>query len=244
MPRREGTDLFLKSAAPFTRLQVQARHAAIARPARRRAGMRTSGLRHPAAREAEGQPHLRPAGAPVPQHLRQGAAPQGHHRREPAAVARVAAGQRRLPDGFWLTRAEARQLVAPQRRSLVNGKRSTFRRPGQGRATRSNRREGEGAAADQGRAELAEKRRIPGWVEVDAKKLDGVFKALPDRSELAPGHQREPDRRAVLEVTHGRAVIRRRPYRRFASRIPHAEQCLAEAAHHRCASISRSTPRS
>ena len=40
-------------------------------------------LRPAASREAEGAPHLRRAGTPVPQHLRKGRARQGHHRREP-----------------------------------------------------------------------------------------------------------------------------------------------------------------
>ena len=27
---------------------------------------------------------------------------------------------------------------------------------------------------------------VPGWVEVDAKKMEGTFKAYPDRDELSP----------------------------------------------------------
>ena len=50
-----------------------------------------------AAREAEGAPLLRPARDAVPHLLREGRAADRHHRREPAADARDAARQRRLP---------------------------------------------------------------------------------------------------------------------------------------------------
>src|SRR5438034_1298544 len=56
-------------------------------------------LRHPAAREAEGQAHLRRAREPVPALLRHGRAGARGHRREPAQAARAPAGQCRVPPG-------------------------------------------------------------------------------------------------------------------------------------------------
>ena len=32
--------------------------------------------------------------------------------------------------------------------------------------------------------QLAKQRTIPGWIEVDEKKMEGVLKSLPDRSDL------------------------------------------------------------
>src|SRR5215471_8104710 len=54
-------------------------------------------LRHPTAREAEGQAHLRRAGEPVPPLLRHGRARARGHGREPAQAARAPAGQRGVP---------------------------------------------------------------------------------------------------------------------------------------------------
>ena len=71
----------------------------------------------------------------------------------------------------------------------------------QGRATSiAVAEKAQGAAAHQGALKLAAAGRLPDWVEVDAKKFKGTFKAVPDRAELPSGHQREPGRRAVLEV--------------------------------------------
>src|ERR671929_242751 len=65
--------------------QVRRRAALIpARRARPRAPA-PIGVPRAAAREAEGAPLLRRAGAPVPHLLRQGLAPARNHRREPAA---------------------------------------------------------------------------------------------------------------------------------------------------------------
>ena len=32
--------------------------------------------------------------------------------------------------------------------------------------------------------QLAKQRTIPGWIEVDEKRMEGVLKSLPDRSDL------------------------------------------------------------
>lgn len=87
--------------------------------------------------------------------------------------------------GFAVTRAQARQLVA-HRAVSVNGKRVNLPsyqvRPGDEisltESARSQLRVQESLTVSQ-EMDLA-----PTWVEVDAKKFSGVFKALPERSDL------------------------------------------------------------
>src|SRR5882672_3583533 len=88
---------FPEKRASIARLQVQARHET--GPARREVGRADVGLRQAAARKAEAAADLRRARAAVPPLLRgsdEGQELDGH---EPAAAARIAARQRRLPDG-------------------------------------------------------------------------------------------------------------------------------------------------
>ncbi len=109
--RREGMKLFLKGDRCFKDKCAIERRNYPARPARP-AALEAARLRHPAAREAEGQADLRAAREPVPPRLRAGGAAQGHHRREPARGARAPARQRRaFALGFAASRAQARQLV-------------------------------------------------------------------------------------------------------------------------------------
>lgn len=87
--------------------------------------------------------------------------------------------------GFGSTRAEARQLVS-HKAVMVNGKSvniPSFQvRPGDVVAIREK-------AKNQLRInaalELAAQRGFSIWVEVDASKKEGVFKTLPERSDLA-----------------------------------------------------------
>ena len=87
--------------------------------------------------------------------------------------------------GFAVTRAQARQLVA-HRAVSVNGKRVNLPsyqvRPGDEisltESARSQLRVQESLTVSQ------EMDLVPTWVEVDAKKFSGVFKALPERSDL------------------------------------------------------------
>jgi len=86
--------------------------------------------------------------------------------------------------GFGASRTEARQVVR-HNGILVNGKRVNIPsfecRPGDVVEVTQ-------AAKDQlrikGAAEAAESRGFPEWIEVDAKALKGTFKARPQRSEL------------------------------------------------------------
>lgn len=90
--------------------------------------------------------------------------------------------------GFAVTRAQARQMVS-HKAIMVNGKPvniPSFRvKPEDVVAVRDK-------AKDQLRVKEAaalsqEMDLIPAWVDVDSKKLEGTFKAYPDRDELSPG---------------------------------------------------------
>ena len=94
--RRERMKLFLKGPKCDTMKCPIERQALPAGSARSGSHPRER-VPAPAAREAEGPPHLRRAREAVPQHLRRGRRPEGHHRREPAAHARAAPRQRRVP---------------------------------------------------------------------------------------------------------------------------------------------------
>ena len=86
--------------------------------------------------------------------------------------------------GFGSTRAEARQLVS-HKAITVNGQTvnvASFQvTPGDVVAVREK-------AKNQLRInaalELAEQRGFASWVEVDSKKKEGVFKAVPERTDL------------------------------------------------------------
>jgi small subunit ribosomal protein S4 len=86
--------------------------------------------------------------------------------------------------GFGASRSEARQIVR-HNGILVNGRRVNI--------PSFQLRQGDVVeVAEKARAQLrikaaveaAEQRGIPEWLEVDAKNLKGVFKAMPQRSDL------------------------------------------------------------
>lgn len=87
--------------------------------------------------------------------------------------------------GFGATRAEARQLVS-HRAIALNGETAGIAsmrvKTGDIIAVREK-------AKKQGRIQeamtLAEQSGLPSWVDVDSKKLEGRFKQLPDRGEVA-----------------------------------------------------------
>ena len=88
--------------------------------------------------------------------------------------------------GFGSTRAEARQLVS-HAGVLLNGKRNNI----PSAKVRSNDTI---SLADKAKNqlrvksafELAEQIGIPDWVSVDSKKMEGVYKRVPDRGDLPP----------------------------------------------------------
>lgn len=87
--------------------------------------------------------------------------------------------------GFGSTRAEARQLVS-HGGLLVNGKPvnipSYLLKPND---VVSLKEKAQKQLRVQDALKLAEAHGFPSWVEVDTKKFSGVFKALPDRAEFA-----------------------------------------------------------
>jgi small subunit ribosomal protein S4 len=86
--------------------------------------------------------------------------------------------------GFGATRAEARQLVS-HKAILVNGK--TVNVPSYQVAVGdvvSVREKAKNQLRVGAALELAEQRGFASWVEVDSKKKEGVFKAVPERTDL------------------------------------------------------------
>ena len=86
--------------------------------------------------------------------------------------------------GFGSTRNEARQLVA-HKSILVDGQIVTIPsyqvKPSQVVSIREKSKKQTRIAESM---QLASQRGVPGWVEVDPKKLEGVFKSVPERSDL------------------------------------------------------------
>lgn len=86
--------------------------------------------------------------------------------------------------GFGVSRTEARQLVR-HNGITVNGKKvnipSYTVKPGDVIAVAEKSKE---QLRVKSSVELAQQRGVAEWIDVDAKKLEGVFKAMPERSEL------------------------------------------------------------
>jgi len=87
--------------------------------------------------------------------------------------------------GFGISRSEARQLVR-HNSILVNGKRVNIP-SAQVRPNDEIRVAAKAAASLRIKAasEAGEQRGHPGWLDVDAKELKGVFKSAPDRTDLS-----------------------------------------------------------
>lgn len=86
--------------------------------------------------------------------------------------------------GFGVSRTEARQLVR-HNGITVNGKKvnipSYCVQPGDVVAVAEKAKE---QLRVKSSVEVAQQRGVAEWIDVDAKKLEGVFKAKPERSEL------------------------------------------------------------
>jgi small subunit ribosomal protein S4 len=86
--------------------------------------------------------------------------------------------------GFGSTRAEARQLVS-HRAIEVNGQAINIASyQVNGDDTISVRERARRQVRIQGALALAEQYGFPDWVEVDVKGMKGVFKRIPERSDL------------------------------------------------------------
>jgi len=183
LSRREGTDLFLKSA----RRSLESKCKLDSKPGQhgRTSGARTSdyGLQL-----REKQKLKRMYGVLEKQFRR--TFEEADRRRGNTGETLIQLLESRLDNvvyrmGFGSTRAEARQLVA-HRAIELNGHTadipSMLVKPGDVVAVREK-------AKKQGRIkealDLATGIGLPQWVEVDAGKLSGVFKQAPDRADVA-----------------------------------------------------------
>ena len=87
--------------------------------------------------------------------------------------------------GFGSTRAEARQLVS-HKAILLNGRvcniPSAQVKPNDVVSIAEKSR---GQARIVASLELAEQNGLPGWITVDSKKMEGVYKQVPDRTDLS-----------------------------------------------------------
>ena len=183
LARREGTDLFLKSA----RRSLDSKCKLDTKPGQHgvKSGARTSDYGH---QLREKQKLRRIYGVLERQFRRyflEATQAQGLDRHEPAAAARVAARQRRLPDG---PRLDARRS-APARVALLDHRQRQGAERSVGAAaapatSSATTDKAKGQLRIQDALQLAEKVGFPSWVEVDPKKMTGTFKGAPDRSEF------------------------------------------------------------
>ena len=183
LSRREGTDLFLKSA----RRSLDSKSKADTKPGQhgRTSGQRTSDYGR---QLREKQKVKRMYGVLERQFRRYFA--EASRKRGNTGELLLSLLESRLDNvvyrmGLASTRAEARQLVS-HRAILVNGSilnvPSAHIKPNDVISVKES-------AKKQARIEdalnLAEQHGFPSWVSVDKNKKEGVFKSLPDRSEIA-----------------------------------------------------------
>ena len=182
--RREGMKLFLKGDRCFKdKCAIERRNYPPGQHGRRRS--QAARLRHPAAREAEGQADLRAPREPVPPDLRARGAPQGHHGREPARGARAPPRQRGVLARLrGLARAGA-PARAPRPRHGQRRRRSRSRRTASPRARSSPSRR-RAAINEQIKAsvETARARGVPAWLDLTPETFSGRVVELPKREDI------------------------------------------------------------
>ncbi len=183
LSRREGTDLFLKSA----RRSLESKSKLDSKPGQhgRTSGMRTSDY---GVQLREKQKVKRMYGILERQFRRYFAAALGQRGNTGENLLKLL--ECRLDNvvyrmGFGSTRAESRQLVG-HCAILVNGKvlniPSAAVRPDD---VLSVREKSKTQARIQDALNLAEQHGFPEWVSVNKDKMEGVLKSVPDRSEFA-----------------------------------------------------------
>ncbi len=182
LSRREGTDLFLKSA----RRAISDKAKFDSKPGQhgRTSGSRTSDF---GLQLREKQKVKRMYGVLERQFRRYFA--EAERRKGNTGANLLTLLESRLDNvvyrmGFGSTRAEARQLVS-HKGITVNGEvvniASYMVKPGDTVAVREKAKK-QLRVTDA--VKLAEGQGMPGWVQVDASKLEGVFKKTPDRDEF------------------------------------------------------------
>ena len=211
LSRREGTDLFLKSARRADRRQGQVRHQA--RPARpHQSGSRTSDF---GIQLREKQKVKRMYGVLERQFRRYFA--EAERRKGNTGANLLALLESRLDNvvyrmGFGSTRAEARQLVSHKALSPSTARSSTspsyLVKAGDVVAVREKCQE---AAARHRRAEAGRVGSAcrPGCRSTPTK-MEGVFKKIPDRDEFGADINEVADRRAVFALMLKRGIGRAR----------------------------------
>ena len=182
LSRREGTDLFLKSA----RRAIGDKAKFDAKPGQhgRTSGSRTSDF---GLQLREKQKVKRMYGVLERQFRRYFA--EAERRRGNTGANLLLLLESRLDNvvyrmGFGSTRAESRQLVS-HKAVTVNGEvvniASYLVKPGDTVAIRDKAKK-QLRVTDS--LKLAESQGMPSWVQVDPSKLEGVFKSLPDRNDF------------------------------------------------------------
>ena len=182
LSRREGTDLFLKSA----RRAISDKAKFDSKPGQhgRTSGSRTSDF---GLQLREKQKVKRMYGVLERQFRRYFA--EAERRKGNTGATLLQLLESRLDNvvyrmGFGSTRAEARQLVS-HRAITVNGQvvniASYMVKPGDQVAVRENKKK---QLRIQDALKLAESIGMPAWVKVDAGKMEGVFTKTPDRDEF------------------------------------------------------------
>jgi len=182
LSRREGTDLFLKS----TRRAIADKVKFESKPGQhgRTSGSRTSDF---GLQLREKQKVKRMYGVLERQFRRYFA--EAERRRGNTGANLLTLLESRLDNvayrmGFGSTRAEARQLVS-HKAVTVNGRvvniPSYSVKPGDTLGLRENARK---QLRVQDALKLADASGMPGWVQVDISKMEGVFKKAPDRDEF------------------------------------------------------------
>src|SRR5690554_2488384 len=183
LSRREGTDLFLKSA----RRSLDSKCKFESKPGQhgRTSGSRTSDF---GLQLREKQKLKRMYGVLEKQFRRYFA--ESERRRGNTGEILIQLLECRLDNvvyrmGFGSTRAEARQLVT-HRAIEVNGRTADIAsmtvKPGDVISIREKARS---QVRIKEALELAQSVGLPQWVEVDTSKLSGVFKQVPDRADVA-----------------------------------------------------------
>jgi small subunit ribosomal protein S4 len=183
LSRREGTDLFLKSA----RRSLDSKCKLDSKPGQhgRTSGARTSDYGN---QLREKQKVKRMYGVLERQFRRY--FEEADRIRGNTGENLIALLERRLDNvvyrmGFGSTRAEARQLVS-HKAVVVNGQAvnipSLMVKAGDVISIREKSKK-QGRIADS--LQLAEQSGFPQWVTVDPKKMEGVFKQVPDRADVA-----------------------------------------------------------
>jgi small subunit ribosomal protein S4 len=183
LSRREGTDLFLKSA----RRSLDSKCKLDVKPGQHgvKSGARTSDYGNQLREKQKvkrmygiQESHFRP-------YIAQAHPPQGNTRETLLSLLETRLDNVAYRMGFGSTRAEARQLVS-HKAFTVNGNvvniASYVVKVNDVIAVREKSKKQTRIVEA---LSLAEQVGMPAWVSVDSKKMEGTFKSLPERSEIA-----------------------------------------------------------